>query len=698
MDKLKLHTPDLTAQNIEKLAALFPNCVTETTDAKGKLKRGIDFDQLRQELSDHVVEGPRERYHLDWPGKREALLAANAPIAKTLRPCREESVDFDTTKNLFIEGDNLDALKLLQETYLGKVKLIYIDPPYNTGKDFIYRDKFTSLKQQYEQQTEQRDESGGLLVANTETNGRYHSDWLTMIYPRLKVAKNLLAEDGLIFISIDDVEQAALKNLCAEVFGEKNFIAQLTWEKGRKNDAKFFSLGHEYMLVYARNQQVLRERSEIWREEKPGAKEIWDEFVRLRRIHCTDYPRMEVELSAWYSALPKSHPSKKWARYKRIDKNGPWRDRDISWPGGDGPRYDVIHPETKTPCAVPEAGWRYASSDEMQRQIKLGLVEFRADHSEPPFRKAHIRPIAEELEEQDEDQNGDETEQDETEFATQVRSSVIYKQSQVAVKYLRNLMGGKVFSNPKDHEELSKLIDYATPRNRSAIIMDFFAGSGTAAEAVLAANATAGTDHRFIAVQLPEDLDKAYASTTGAAKKTVQNAIKMLDKLSKPHLLSELTMERIRRAGAKIKAENATTAPNLDIGFRVLKIDTSNMKDVYYSPDAVKQDQLELLTDNIKEDRKPEDLLFQVLVDWGVDLALPITQETIAKKKVFFVDGNALAACFDPNITEELVKELAKKKPLRAVFRDSSYGSDSVKINVEQIFKLLSPGTELKSL
>lgn len=698
MDKLKLHTPDLTAQNIEKLAALFPGCVTETTDAKGKLKRGIDFDQLRQELSDHVVEGPRERYHLDWPGKREALLAANAPIAKTLRPCREQSVDFDTTKNLFIEGDNLDALKLLQETYLGKVKLIYIDPPYNTGKDFIYRDKFTSLKQQYEQQTEQRDESGGLLVANTETNGRYHSDWLTMIYPRLKVAKNLLAEDGLIFISIDDVEQASLKNLCAEIFGEKNFIAQLTWEKGRKNDAKFFSLGHEYMLVFARNQQVLRERGEVWREEKPGAKEIWDEFVRLRRIHGTDYPRMEIELSGWFSALPKGHPSKKWARYKRIDKHGPWRDDNISWPGGDGPTYDVIHPVTKLPCAVPERGWIYASAEKMLAQIKLGLVEFRADHTEPPQRKTHIRPIPEELEQLEGDYETEDDADDDVELATQVRASVLYKQSQVAVKYLRNLMGGKVFSNPKDHEELAKLIDYATPRNRSAIIMDFFAGSGTAAEAVLAANAAAGTDHRFIVVQLPEDLDKALDSTTGAAKKTVQHAIKMLDKLSKPHLLSQLTMERIRRAGAKIKAENATTAPNLDIGFRVLKIDTSNMKDVYYAPDAVKQDQLELLTDNIKEERTPEDLLFQVLVDWGVDLALPITQETIAKKKVFFVDGNALAACFDPNVTEELVKELAKKKPLRAVFRDSSYGSDSVKINVEQIFKLLSPGTELKSL
>ncbi|MGK2910500.1 MAG: site-specific DNA-methyltransferase [Sphingobium sp.] len=571
MDKLKMHSPDISQDNIAKIRALFPDCVTEATDDQGTVRLAVDFDQLRQTLSDQIVDGPQERYRLDWPGKREALLTANAPIAKTLRPAREESVDFDTTQNLFIEGDNLDALKLLQESYLGKVKLIYIDPPYNTGKDFIYRDKFTSLREQYEQLTEQRDEAGSLLVANPETKGRYHSDWLTMIYSRLKVARNLLADDGLIFISIDDAEQASLKQLCAEIFGEKNFIAQLTWEKGRKNDAKFFSLGHEYMLVYARNQLVLRERGEIWREEKPGAKEIWEEFVRLREVHGDNYPQMEKELSAWYSALPKAHPAKKWARYKRIDKNGPWRDRDISWPGGDGPRYAVIHPDTKEPCAVPEAGWRYASAEEMQRQIKLGLVEFRADHSEPPFRKAHIRPIPEELEEAEVEQDGEDEEQEETEFATQVRASVIYKQSQVAVKYLRKLMGGKVFSNPKDHEELAKLIDYATPRNRTGIVMDFFAGSGTTAEAVISANAAAGTNHRFVVVQLPEDLDKAVAATTGAAKKTVQNAVKFLDKLDKPHILSEVTKERIRRAGAEALKGNCDEGWSKDVGFRVLK-------------------------------------------------------------------------------------------------------------------------------
>jgi len=337
-----MHSPNLTQENIARIRELFPGCVTEAQGEDGKLKLAVDFDQLRQELSESIVEGPQERYHLNWPGKREALLTANAPIAKTLRPCREDSVDFDTTKNLFIEGDNLEALKLLQETYLGQVKMIYIDPPYNTGKDFIYKDNFTTSKSEFEIATGERTEEGGRLVSNPESRGRFHSDWLSMIYPRLSVAKRLLSDEGLIFISIDDAEQASLRKVCDQVFGEQNFVAQLVWEKGRKNDAKFFSVGHEYMLVYARNITFLRERGEIWREEKPGAREIWEEFLRLKGIHGENYRAIETDLSQWYSDLPKSHPAKKWARYKRVDQYGPWRDRDISWPGGDGPRYDVM--------------------------------------------------------------------------------------------------------------------------------------------------------------------------------------------------------------------------------------------------------------------------------------------------------------------------------------------------------------------
>ena len=699
MDKLKMHSPNLTEANIAKLAELFPNCITEARDAKGELKNVIDFDLLRQELSSSIVEGPQERYHLDWPGKREALVTANTSITKTLRPCRDESVDFDSTKNLFIEGDNLEALKLLQENYLGQIKMIYIDPPYNTGKDFIYRDNFTTAKEVFDKVSGERGGDGGRLVSNPESRGRFHTDWLSMIYPRLTLARRLLNDEGLILISIDDAEQASLRRVCDQVFGEKNFICQLVWEKGRKNDAKYFSVGHEYMLIYAKDLVFLRERGEVWREEKPGAREIWAEFLHLQSIHGEDYAAMEAAISKWYSDLPKGHPSKKWARYKRIDKYGPWRDRDISWPGGDGPRYDVIHPVTKQPCVVPEAGWRYASSDEMQRQIKLGLVEFRQDHTEPPFRKAHIRPIPDEaVEDQiDGDEEGGDEEAN-AELATQVRGSYFYKQSQVAVKYLRKLMGAKVFSNPKDHEELARLIEYMTPRDREAIIMDFFAGSGTTAEAVMKANAVYGTNHRFILVQLPESLEEALASTTGTAKKTVQAAINLLKKNARPLLLSEVTKERIRRAGRATFNNSSHEEWGGDTGFRVLKVDTSNMEDVYYTPDAVRQDLLSKQVDNIRDDRTAEDLLFQVMLDWGVDLALPISQNNIAGKTVFFVDGNALGACFDKGIDEDFVKELAGHKPMRVVFRDAGFSSDSVKINVEQVFKLLSPATEIKTL
>lgn len=700
MEKLKMHTPNLAEDNIARIRELFPGCVTEARGEDGSLKLVVDFDQLRQELSDSIIEGPQERYHLDWPGKREALLTANAPIAKTLRPCREESVDFDTTRNLFIEGDNLDALKLLQEAYLGRVKLIYIDPPYNTGKDFIYKDNFTAAKNIFEQISGERSEEEGKLISNPESRGRFHTDWLSMIYPRLTLAKRLLSNEGVILISIDDAEQASLRRVCDQVFGEQNFVAQLVWEKGRKNDAKYFSVGHEYMLVYARNLIFLRERGEVWREEKPGAREIWAEFLRLQKVHGDDYAAMEKALSQWYSDLPKSHPSKKWARYKRVDKHGPWRDRDISWPGGDGPRYDVIHPVTRMPCSVPERGWIYSSAEEMQRQIKLGLVEFREDHTEPPFRKAHIRPIPDEVVEEQanvDEEGGDEGGAD---LATQVRGSYFYKQSQVAVKYLRKLMGGKIFSNPKDHEELARLIEYLTPREREAIIMDFFAGSGTTAEAVVHANAIYGTQHRFILVQLPENLEDALASTTGTAKKTVQAAINLLRKNERPLLLSEVTKERIRRAGNQPVEGETDKARSLDKGFRVLKIDTSNMSDVYYTPELTPHAKDTLFTDNIKPDRSPEDLLFQVMLDWGVDLSLPIATETIQGKEVFFVDGNALVACFDAagGVDEALVKALASREPLRVVFRDAGFRDSAAKINVEQVFKLLSPATDVRCI
>lgn len=698
MDKLKLHTPDLTAENIEKIAALFPDCITEVHGDDGKITRAVDFDQLRQELSTSVVEGPRERYHLDWPGKREALLTANAPIAKTLRPCREESVDFETTRNLFIEGDNLDALKLLQETYLNQVRLIYIDPPYNTGSDLVYQDDFQIDAESYLKKSNQKDEAGNRLTINTNANGSFHSDWLSMFYSRLKLSRMLLRDDGIILISIDDNEVINARKVCDEVFGASNFVASMIWEKGRKNDAKLVSAGHEYVLIFARSLAYLREVGTLWREEKPGAREIWERYVKLRDQNGNNRTVIEAGLQQWFASLPKSHPSKKWSRYKRVDENGPWRDRDISWPGEGGKYYDVIHPKTGMPCKVPDGGWRFEEA-EMKRQIKLGLIEFREDHSQPPFRKAHIRPIPDEI---DADPDGDEATEGDEEFACQVRSSYFYKQSQVAVKYLRGLLGARAFNNPKDHFELAKLFWYVTQGDPKAIILDFFAGSGSSAHATMYLNQTDGGSRRFVLVQIPEVLD--------GTKKEQKAAARFCDDIGRPRTIAEITKERVRRAGVEVLREHrllpkgvhpellSSAGPEVDTGFRVLKIDTSNMNDVYYTPDAIQQGDLLGHFDSIREDRTPEDLLFQVLVDWGVDLSLPIATETLAGKTVFFVDGNALAACFDPDITEDLVKELAKRKPLRAVFRDSSYGSDSVKINVEQIFKLLSPGTDIKSL
>jgi adenine-specific DNA-methyltransferase len=425
---------DLLAENLEKLKALFPDIVTE-----GPHGPAVNVDVLKALVGDATVTDADEKYGLNWHGKRRARQLALTPSTGTLRPCPEESVDWETTQNLMIEGDNLEVLKLLQKSYAGKVKLIYIDPPYNTGKDFVYPDDFRDNIKNYLELTGQV-EGGRKISSNTEASGRFHTDWLNMMYPRLKVAHGLLCKDGILLISIDDNEVNSLRHILNEVFGEENFIACMTWEKGRKNDAKLLSVGHEYVLIYARSQARLREIKVLWREEKPGARDIWEQYLVLRAKHGKDDRAIEADLQQWFSSLGRAHPAKKWSRYKRVDANGPWRDRDISWPGGGGPRYDVPHPETGHPCKVPERGWIYSSPGEMQRQIKLGLVEFRDDHTEPPFRKAHIRPIpaeveAEELVELETDAEDNEAgidEESEDEFATQVRGSYFYKQSQVA--------------------------------------------------------------------------------------------------------------------------------------------------------------------------------------------------------------------------------------------------------------------------
>ena len=613
MDKLKMHSPNLTQDNIARIRDLFPGCVTEAKGEDGGVKLAVDFDQLRQELSEHIVEGPQERYHLNWPGKREALLAANAPIAKTLRPCREESVDFDTTKNLFIEGDNLDALKLLQETYLGKVKMIYIDPPYNTGNDFIYEDDFAEDAESYLRRSNQRDDKGNRLVANTAANGRFHSDWLSMLYPRLRLARTLLKEDGLIFISIDNTELDNLKKICNEVFGEENFIEILIWHK--KNSAKGVPPSnmvvniHEYILCYSRNQNA----------KLTGEKRTEDTF---------------------------SNPDN--------DPRGPWRLSNIkSTVEKSTSRFTITDPKNGN---YFDNYWAF-SKETLQKMIDENRIIFPRGADGLPKQKEFL-----------------------LEFNNPnmpVKSHLgLFHAQDTSEKQVDNMMGSKIFLYRKPVDLMKKIVDQGTGKND--IILDFFAGSASTADAVLRLNAEDDGKRRFIMVQLPEP-----CATDSEAFKVGYKTI------------ADIGKERIRRAGKQVRGEN-----QLDVGFRVIKVNTSNMADVYYAPDALDKANLDLFVDNIKPDRTPEDLLFQVMLDWGVDLALPIAKETIQGKEVFFVDGNALAACFDASgsIDEPFVKELAKRQPLRVVFRDAGFTDDATKINVEQIFKLLSPTTDVKCI
>ncbi len=623
MDQLKMHSLNQTEVNIAKLAELFPNCITETRDAKGVLKKAIDFDLLRQELSSSIVEGPQERYQLNWPGKREALLAANAPIAKTLRPFREDSVDFDSTQNLFIEGDNLDVIKLLQESYLGKVKVIYIDPPYNTGRDFIYDDDFKDDTESYLLRSNQADESGLRIVANTEANGRFHSDWLTMIYSRLRLARNLLRDDGVVFISIDDNEVDNLRKVCSEVFGEDNFVAQVIWQKvfSPKNSAKWFSEDHDYVLVYAKSgeqwtpnplpkteEMIARYKNPdrdprgVWQSDNLTARNRYD--AGLYQVRCPSGRIIDGPPKGRYWGISEDN-------FKKLDQ-----DNRIWW-GEDGdnmPRLKRFLTEVQ-PGRTPQTLWPYKEVGHTQDAKKTLLKYVQFEHTE------------------------------------------------------------NVLNSVKPVELLQRILQLATKPGDNNIVLDFFSGSATTAHAVLKQNVEDGGNRRFIGVQIPEPLPKPEPGLTS---------------------IFEMGLNRVRNFSAEVRKQDGSE--KCDLGFRVLKTDTSNMKEVYYTPDAVSQDLLFDQVENIREDRTAEDLLFQVLLDWGVDLALSISQQLIAGKTVFFVDGNALVACFDTDIDEDFVKQVARHKPLRVVFRDAGFASDSVKINVEQVFKLLSPATEIKTL
>jgi adenine-specific DNA-methyltransferase len=644
VDKLKMHSPNLTEANIARIRELFPSCVTEARGEDGSIRLAVDFDQLRQELSDAIVEGPQERYHLNWPGKREALLAANAPIAKTLRPVREESVDFDTTKNLFIEGDNLDALKLLQETYLGKVKMIYIDPPYNTGKDFIYRDDFAEDSEEYLARSNQKDDSGNKLIANPESNGRMHSDWLTMMYSRLRLARNLLKDDGAIFISINHKEIANIRKIADEIFGEDNMLCLFAWRTdGNFDNQAKFKYCHEYVIAYAKQESAFQHPLVV-DPGTPAESKIFRAEIRNTIVkNGPKNPASEITLPVGFPAAVES---------------GTIPARTDSWPNI---REEIKVKEGKlTHSAKVYSGW---SSMEL-------LEEFIANKCQAIF-----------------DAKGQETVFEITSTgaieAVKVRgepSHVISMLSgfggpQKATADLLEL--GVPFDDYPKPVELIKYLS-SMVREKDFVAVDFFSGSATTAHAIFKLNAEDDGCRRFIMVQLPELCDESTEAFKAGYK-----------------TIAEIGKDRIRRAGKQIGE-----GKQLDVGFRVLKIGTSNMADVYYAPDELDKSNLDLFVDNIKPDRTTEDLLFQVMLDWGIDLALPIEKKVIQGKEVFFVDGDALAACFDAQggIDEAFVKELATHKPLRVIFRDAGFKDSAIKINVEQIFKLLSPVTEVKSI
>ena len=649
-----MSSPDLKAANVEKLADLFPTVITESVDADGNPVRAVDFDLLRQELSDHVVEGPQERYQLDWPGKRAAAFAANAPIAKTLRPVREESVDFDTTKNLFIEGDNLDALKLLQESYLGKVKLIYIDPPYNTGNDFVYEDDFAESAADYLTRSGQHSQTGARLVANTEANGRFHSDWLSMMYPRLKLARGLLTDDGVIIVAIGDDEHANLRRLLDQVFGAENFISDVVWQGGRKNDSRYVSNGADYMLIYAKNETRLSELGVRWREPKVGLETALAKAASIWSTRQSD-DDASARWKAWLKSMKAAGEiTDSVARYDQLQ---PATGRpmntygNITWPGRGGPTYEVLHPVTRKPVTLPKTGWRF-QEDEMDRRITAGQIWFGQDETAIPRGISFL---------------------DET--SEQVAISVFEQDRKAASTDMRNLMGEIVFENPKDRRVLARWIRLVTEAAKDAIILDFFAGSGSTAHAVMDLNSTDGGHRRYILIQLDEPVDHPQYDT-----------------------IASIARERLRRAGVQARQSAGLLSAELDVGFRSLQVATTNMADTLVTADDLEQLALPDAVASVKPDRTDEDLLFQVMLDWGLDLAEPLAVEEVADRRILSVADGSLVACFSGEVTEAVVKEIASRQPLRAVFLDAGFASDAARINAEQIFREESPETEVRAI
>lgn len=657
VDKLKMHSPDLTECNIDAIAELFPMVVTETLAADGNPVRAIDFDALRQELSDHVVEGPQERYQLDWPGKRAAAFAANVPIVKTLRPVRDESVDFDSTRNLFIEGDNLDALKLLQESLLGQVDVIYIDPPYNSGADWVYGDDFVETTSDYLARSGQHDSAGGHLVANTEANGRFHSDWLSMMYPRLKLARNLLSDSGVFIAAIDDGEHSGLKQLLDQVFGAQNFLSNVVWQGRAKNDARFAAGGLDYMLVYARNRNRLIAGDVRWKEPKGGYDLVVSAVRDAWAKSGQDAERATALLREWWRTKPDTERGLQ--SYTEIDDKGrAFLRGPLASPN---PRanlqYDLMHPGTGEPVPMHPNGWRY-SKETMEQMLAEGRIIFGTDETTTPRRKMFL--------DEQEDQA--------------IRSLVVHERAS-ATSAVAGLMGAAVFDNPKDTRVLAKWINAVTGANPDAVVLDFFGGSGSTAQAVMELNGVDGGQRRFVLVQLDEPV-----AVDSVAQREGYSTI------------AEIARERLRRAGAKLRANAGLMGDALDIGFRALRVDSTNMADSLATADDLIQLSLADAVGSVKPDRTDEDLLFQVLLDWGLSLSEPIAAAEVAGRHVLAVADDALVACFADEVTDAVVKEIANRHPLRAVFLDAGFVSDAARINAEQIFREVSPETEVRTI
>jgi adenine-specific DNA-methyltransferase len=618
----------------------------------------LNFDQLRRLLGDWV-DPAKERFGLTWPGKAECMKIIQQPSIATLKPMRDDSLHFDRSENVFIEGDNLEVLKLLQKAYFGKIKMIYIDPPYNTGGEFIYPDKYAESLDTYLAYTGQVDDEGRKFSTNTDSSGRFHSRWLNMMYPRLYLARNLMREDGIIFISIDDNEITNLRELCNEVFGEENFVATLVWEKGRKNDAKRFSVGHEYLVGYAKNLQLIEEIVAPWREPKEGVAEIVQEYNRLKAVHGADFDAISAGLIEFYQALPKDHLSKKYSRSRFVDSRGIWRDNNISWPGGGGPKYELRHPVTKLPCKIPDDGWRFIEST-MKERIREGFVQFREDHTKSPFLKSYLY-VEPDTSAGLADDGGEKY---------QVMGSVFYRHSQPSNDVIKGIFGEKIFENPKDHEILARLIRYCS--GKSDIILDFFAGSGTTAHAVFELNQRDGGNRKFILAQLPEPTGRNDFPTIAA-----------------------IARARIRRvsesiSGGKESELKLSANQTLDLGFRSYKLDRSNFK--IWNGEAAEFDesgtQLELHVDHLSASSSEEDILYELLLKAGFRLSTKIETVQMKGSKIFSVEDGTFLICLEKEITPGLIDALADANPLQVICLDEGFkGNDQLKTNAAQTFK-----------